>query len=451
MKRMRFSSLGMRLWTLFTAIILIITVSIGALYFLLVKDYIERSKPKQADMTQMNEQYTYDNNAFADKNALGKIGYFIARDSGNENLTIINPEQWDSEEFQRITPKLRQVMAGFIAEGMADKQPFVLNYNNDEYAVSISKMYGTGGNSQYLVSYMKANGNDNFLGMIIIISISIIIIGFFVSGIVADSIAAPLIELENYTKSIASRDWTKPLDINRNDELGRLAAAMNMMQESLKQMDEDEKMFLQSISHDLKTPVMVISSHAEAIIDGVHVESVVETARVIKEEALRLERKISQMLYLNSLDYTLEHISECDAINLEEILISITKKMKHIRSDIKWQLNTVEMLVLGNQEKLRVAIENVIDNQLRYAKERISICLGEEDELAVVEIYNDGPHIEFSKIEIIFENFYKDKTGNFGLGLAISRKIIEFHKGSIEAVNRDVGISFIIKLPQYIS
>ena len=451
MKSIQFSSLGMRIWTLFTAIILIITVSIGAIYFVLIKSYVEKSKSPQADITQMIEPYAQDNDTFADNNVLGRIDYFIARKSGNEKLTIINPEQWDSTEFQRVTPELKQVMAGFIAKGMVNKQPFVLNYNNNEYAVNISSIGAQGEENLYLISYMKANVSNSFLGITIMISAGIIIIGFFVSGIVASSIATPLIELENYTGRIACRDWTKPLQINRKDELGRLAAAMNMMQEALKHKDEDEKLFLQSISHDLKTPVMVITSHAEAIIDGVHVESVVETARVIKEEALRLERKISQILYLNSLDYTLEHINESGEINLEELLISITKKMKHIRGDIKWQLNTMELLVSGNREKIRVAIENIIDNQLRYAKERISIYLGDEADLVVVEIYNDGPHIDCSKIENIFENFYKDKTGNFGLGLAISRKIIEFHKGSIAAINKDVGVNFVIKLPKYIS
>lgn len=448
MKSMQFSSLGMRIWTLFTAIILIITVSISAVYYLLIANYEGKNKSRQADTKQAGNLYNRENETLADKNALGSIEYFIARKSGNEKLTIINPEQWDMEGVQRITPELKQVMAGFIAKGKADTQPFVLNYNNNEYAVNISSIDTAGEEDLYLISYMKANVSNSFLGMAIMISAGIIIIGFFVSGIVAGSISDPLVELENYTGRIACRDWTKPLEINRKDELGRLAAAMNKMQEALKHKDEDEKLFLQSISHDLRTPVMVITSHAEAIIDGVHVESVAETARVIKTEALRLEKKISQILYLNSLDYTLEHANEGDEINLEELIISITRKMKHIRSDIKWQLNTIELLVSGNQEKLRVAMENIIDNQLRYAKERISIYLGDEADMAVVEIYNDGPNIDSSMIENIFENFYKDKTGNFGLGLAISRKILEFHGGSIVAVNKDIGVSFIIKLPR---
>lgn len=68
---------------------------------------------------------------------------------------------------------------------------------------------------------------------------------------------------------------------------------MNRMQKELKKIDEEEKMFLQSISHDLKTPVMVIMSHAQAIIDGMYIESVEETAEIIKDEAAILEKKLN--------------------------------------------------------------------------------------------------------------------------------------------------------------
>jgi two-component system, OmpR family, sensor histidine kinase CssS len=67
----------------------------------------------------------------------------------------------------------------------------------------------------------------------------------------------------------------------------------------------------------------------------------------------------------------------------------------------------------------------------------------------VIEIYNDGPKIKDEHIGKIFDNFYKDKTGNFGLGLAISKKIVDFYKGNISAVNRDKGVSFIIKYPKH--
>jgi two-component system, OmpR family, sensor histidine kinase CssS len=73
--------------------------------------------------------------------------------------------------------------------------------------------------------------------------------------------------------------------------------------------------------------------------------------------------------------------------------------------------------------------------------------LKKEGSFALLEIYNDGPNIDNKHLGHIFDNLYKDKTGNFGLGLAISKKIIDFYKGELKVINRDKGVSFIIKYP----
>jgi len=118
-----------------------------------------------------------------------------------------------------------------------------------------------------------------------------------------------------------------------------------------------------------------------------------------------------------------------------------------VNSKIEWDLDIDQVDISGNIDKIQVSIENILDNGLRYAKEEIRVSLKKEDSFAVIEIYNDGDNIPDQHIGHIFDNFYKDKTGNFGLGLAISKKIIDFYKGEIKALNREKGVSFIIKYP----
>ncbi len=211
--------------------------------------------------------------------------------------------------------------------------------------------------------------------------------------------------------------------------------------------EKNEKMFLQSISHDLKTPVMVIMSHAQAIIDGIYIDSVEKTAQIIKTESESLDKKIKQMLYLNTLDYVLENNIENENIKLQEVINNMVDRFEMINSNINWELNINSGDVFGNKEKIKVSIENVLDNALRYAKEKIRVTLKAKDGVAVIEIYNDGNNIENKNIARIFDNLYKDKTGNFGLGLAISKKLIDYYHGEIKAINREKGVSFIIKYP----
>jgi two-component system sensor histidine kinase CssS len=194
---------------------------------------------------------------------------------------------------------------------------------------------------------------------------------------------------------------------------------------------------------------MVIMSHAAAIIDGVYVESPEKTAEIIRDEAVNLEKKIKQLLYLNTLDYVLENNNENAQIDLREMLLNIINRFEAIDSSIEWELDLDTVMVRGNAEKLQISIDNILDNGIRYAEKMIRIALKKEDSHALLEIYNDGPNIDNEHISHIFDHFYKDKTGNFGLGLAISKKIIDFYGGEIGAVNREKGVSFIIRYPLY--
>jgi two-component system sensor histidine kinase CssS len=338
-------------------------------------------------------------------------------------------------------------MTSFIKGDNIHEKQFKEVYNNVQFLFIISSIeYGSTGKS-YLISYMPNIKNDTLLYMVIIIGLIFIVIGFFAAKIVANYISKPLKELENYTVKIAHKDWSEPIKIKSEDEIGRLAKAMNRMQKELKRADEEEKTFLQSISHDLKTPVMVIMSHAEAIIDGVYIDSIEKTAEIIKDEATRLEKKINQMLYLNTLDYLLENSGKNTYINLHDLLLRIISRFEVINSKIEWNLDLDDVTIMGDVDKIQVCIENILDNAQRYAEEKICISLKKEKDYAVLEIYNDGPNIDKEHIDHIFDKLYKDKTGNFGLGLAISKKIIDFYNGEIKAVNREKGVSFIIKYP----
>ncbi|TCS82519.1 sensor histidine kinase [Tepidibacillus fermentans] len=223
-----------------------------------------------------------------------------------------------------------------------------------------------------------------------------------------------------------------------------------MKKHALKQAEEDEKKFLQSISHDLKTPVMVIMSYAQAIIDGMYVDSTENTAMIIKNEAVRLEKKIKQILYLNTLDYILEHDQEQDEVYLDKLLTYLVHNFQQVNLDLSWELNieTKPAIVIGNPDSIRVSIENILENQLRYAAKSIRVSLRENGPYWAIEIGNDGPPIPEKDLEQIFENLYKGDNGKFGLGLAISKKIIHYYHGKVHAENKNGQVRFTISYPK---
>lgn len=459
MKKLRFKSLTMRIWTTFTAIILIIICSISFLYLVAFKRISENSKIQDLKVAHdillksnnFNEQNRFDEL----KNLKGSDHFIVKIDSdGKYNIMDIGkrkenlpPIEKDKNPVKFNNDEVKRWMSGFIIGNNINEKQLKESYNNNNFIFIISSVKSEGPEKTYLISYIPDIQDNILLYTVMIIGVVFIAIGFLTAKVVANYISKPLKELEDYTVQIAHKDWKEPIEIKSDDEIGRLVEAMNRMQKELKKTDEEEKMFLQSISHDLKTPVMVIMSHAEAIIDGMYIESVEKTAEIIKDEAVSLEKKIKQLLYLNTLSYSLENNSENTEFALYDLLSSIINRFELVNSKIQWNIGLDQVLIKGNAEKIQVAIENILDNGLRYAESKISVNLKKKDSFAILEIYNDGPNISPNNIDHIFENLYKDKTGNFGLGLAISKKIIDFYNGEIKAVNRHKGVSFIIKYP----
>ena len=286
---------------------------------------------------------------------------------------------------------------------------------------------------------------------IIMIGLLVILCSLPIAKLIANSIAKPLKQLEAYTKKIANKEWDNDLEIKSQDEIGRLAIAMNEMKQALKQADEEERKFLQSISHDLKTPVMVIMSYAQAIMDGMYVDSTENTALIIKKEAIRLEKKIKQILYLNTLDYVLENEQEYEEVYLDKLLTYLVHNFEQMNLNLNWQLNIHAKgpVIMGNPDNIRVSIENILENQLRFADKTINIDLREEVFFWVIEIINDGPLIPEKGLNQIFNHLYKGDNGNFGLGLTISQKIIHYYHGKVQVENKKDHVCFTIFFPKH--
>lgn len=456
MKRFQFKSLTMRIWTIFTAIILIIILSISLLYLFAYRKISDNAKIQDLkvahDILLKSKNFNEPNRFDELRNLKGSSHFILKMDSSNvPKVTDINKPVQDKgfppPHGENGDIAVKMWMTSFINSKTIYEKQFSETYNRMNFIFIISSVQSDSTGQTYLISYMPNMQDNNVLYTVIIIGLCFIAIGFLASKLVANNISKPLKDLQDFTVRIAHKDWKEPIKVKSNDEIGKLAASMNRMQVELKHADEEEKMFLQSISHDLKTPVMVIMSHAEAIIDGVYIDTIEKNAEIIRDESICLEKKIKQILYLNTLDYILENNSEDTEINLHSLILRIINRFEVINSKIEWDLSINEISINANIDKIQVCIENILDNALRYAEEKISVSLKEEDSFAVLEIYNDGPNIPDNHVEHVFDHLYKDKTGNFGLGLAICKKIIDFYNGRINVINRDKGVSFIIKIP----
>jgi len=292
---------------------------------------------------------------------------------------------------------------------------------------------------------ISSNKSKRIIGHELLFLIIIIILTCYVASIfVAKIISKPIQQLELFSEEIARKNWkAEPPEVN-NDEIGLLAKALNRMKFDLKEAEEREHHFLQATSHDLKTPVMVIKGYAQAIIDDVKISSETPPAQIIIKESKRLERKINQLLHLNTIGNSLNSTKR-ETVRIDRIINNLVNRFRYIRPELKWIVDCSKVEIQGDSDSLVIALENLIDNQLRFSQTLIKISVKRTDR-AIIKISNDGPAFNIDNPETLFDLYQKDKQGKFGLGLNIVKQVIDSHKGRISAENCESGVIFTIQI-----
>ncbi|WP_307409114.1 sensor histidine kinase [Neobacillus ginsengisoli] len=437
---MKFKSLTLRIWFIISVIIFTIVFIISLAFTFIIKHNDEDKATHSLHLTHQLVLNSLTQNQF-NKEIIGFVNhqgtYHFVFDKQNKQITFITGNEKKSDNPLMIK------MGDLITNN--DHQSLKETINDQPYLIEISHIT----DQSFLISYLPLDNKQNLL-QVIMIGILVILLSLPLSKVIANNIAKPLKQLEGYTKRIANKEWDHDLDLKSEDEIGRLAKAMKEMKDALKLADEEEKKFLQSISHDLKTPVMVIMSYAQAIIDGMYEDSAEESASIIKNEAVRLEKKIKQVLYLNTLDYVLDNDKEREDVYLDKLLTYLIANFQAVNPDLSWILNieSKPAVLLGNPDRIRVSIENILENQLRYAQNIIQVSLKDSGSSWMIEIRNDGPLISEKDLNQIFKSLYKGDKGNFGLGLSISHKIVNFYHGNIKVENRNGQVCFTICYPK---
>jgi len=275
------------------------------------------------------------------------------------------------------------------------------------------------------------------------------IITMIFSSMVSKKIAAPFSAVNEHIRAIAERNFGRKINLDVDDEFRELVNNINLMSDKLNSHDMAQKIFLQNASHEFRTPLMSIQSYAEGLKYGV-VDS--DTAAgVIIDESKRMANLVEEILYLSRLD-AIEENYNFTVIDFNELVKSCVKYMsgiamkENIKIDVEASSEKIE--IYADEEKISRAVTNIISNCIRFAESTVKIEYAiKENKMLEINISDDGPGFDENDLPNIFNRFYKGKKGKFGLGLAISKSIVEKHKGEITAKNLPKGALFTILLP----
>ena len=298
----------------------------------------------------------------------------------------------------------------------------------------------------------------------------------------SSSITDPLRRMSKAARSISKGNFSEPVDVKTEDELGDLAEAMNSMsgeisalidsltleKEKLQALIDERTTMISDISHDLRTPVTSIRGFVEALRDGMIKDEAerAHTLNIIHEESERLSRLVDDLFYLARLEageasFEMREVDVAAVARgtVEAVMPLAREKEVDVSIEVDKDAAAEGLFtVIGSADRLTRAVLNVLDNAVKYSphggKVKVDVRRDTAGGQAVISIADQGPGISQEDIARIFERFYRtDKArsrtkSGAGLGLSIARFIIEQHKGSLWVESTvGTGSTFHIAVP----
>ncbi|PZC53144.1 MULTISPECIES: cell wall metabolism sensor histidine kinase WalK [unclassified Mesotoga] len=477
---MRSWSLSDKLWLLFAAVLSILFFLLGIVFRWSIRDFFTteayRTIEYAQDVKVIELQGGFIPFEDIDLNNLRNardVGHIVVFDREFDLIDYYLNRFGTQDGSDRAPPPLDSTSRDFLISGtiIPEMLPVIQSIReNAEKQTSLSERYETllSGRSLFYVirteeisgrdvtmisymwdTYMNTLSSALFSRLLLVMAIMTVVSLVFII-VFSRYLTKPLKKLSEDVRMISKRNWDRPISLKRSDEIGELADSIENMRKSLSEQDREQQSMLQFISHELKTPVMVIRSYAQAIKDGIYPGGDLDSAiDVIDKEIQRMDLRVKDLLFITRLEYLSRHDLEKEEVNLSELLEDTVGRFSFQRDDIDWNLNLKDFKTEVNEEQLAIAIENILSNQIRYAKNRIEVTMevDEREESLLMRFANDGEKIAETKLEELFKPFNKGVGGENGLGLSITRRIIELHGGTISIVNEEELVATIVRLP----
>ena len=271
------------------------------------------------------------------------------------------------------------------------------------------------------------------------------------SLLLAGTIAGPLRRLSEAAERVQTAPTGRteiPDFSDRADEVGHLSKSLRSMTSALYKRIEAIERFAADVAHELKNPLTSLRSAVETLPRAKRNEDRERLHAIIQHDVRRLDRLISDISNASRLDAELaRHDSEpIDIERLVETMVSIQKDLAS-RRDVEVVLDRHdgghEPMVLGHDSRLAQVFNNLIDNAISFSPPggTVRVAVQSTEDAVVVTVADEGPGIR-GDVTRIFQRFYTDRPegesfgDHSGLGLAISRQIVEAHQGEITAANR---------------
>jgi len=341
------------------------------------------------------------------------------------------------------------LLAGHHYEAVAQSEI----YGEERYFVGLI-IPAEDADGMYALGYLFVSTGTNqlavlwrrFSSVFFMLAITVLFISFIVSFLATKRQAEPLNEMARIARVFARGDYSARaiVYVEHEDEISELAHAFNSMADAMEKSEERRRDLIANVSHELKTPMTVISGFADGILDGtIPTELEAKYLGIISSETKRLSRLVRSLLDMSQLNSPQAAETLKASFDLAELirvtLVGMLVKLEDKHLEAVPELPEEPVIVLGDKDAITQVVYNIIDNAAKFAQQgtAIKIALWKQGERAFVSIENSGDTIPENELPLIFERFHKtdrsrgiDREG-VGLGLYIVKTILDHHNEDI--------------------
>lgn len=334
---------------------------------------------------------------------------------------------FDTDDVDEIISKADENYGKF----KIDSKTYYYNTKNKSFEKVITLT-----NDSYIITQRK------MLSLIIfpVVTVTLIVI---TSALIiwGNKLVKKISKIKDKVDNLDNKEYNHSYNFELNDELNSLMNSVEYMRKELDSKDAYKNNMFQTISHELKTPISVISSYIEAANDKM--VSPKEAIKTIELEVKELYEDVNKILQLNKLNYLKENNEyKNETVDITSLLKDSVKKYKVQRPDLKFKLEIGDENILrGTYDIWKSVIDNMFGNFIVYADKEIRVSIKDNK----IEFYNDGPNIEDNLINDIFTQYKKGNKGKFGLGLSIVKQSLNLYKYTITVKNEEKGVLFEIE------
>lgn len=294
---------------------------------------------------------------------------------------------------------------------------------------------------------MPIKQSDIYVGSvyntIAVAALIVMLIAFIATYLASAQMTKPLRNMAQVVKKIENGDFSARITVDRQDEIGLLADAINKMVISVGELEGMRRDFVSSVSHELKTPMTTISGFVDGILDGtIPPEQQGKYLRIVSDETKRLSRLVNSMLQLSRLESGTTKINKT-TFNLSDMIISVFLSFEQKIEAKNIEISGLDMLrpisLTADRDMIYQVVYNLTENAIKFTPEGgvITVKSIAEKQEVKFSIRNTGEGLRKQEMAKIFERFYKtdrsrskDKTG-MGFGLYIVKTILSLHGGKV--------------------